>query len=371
MFIYADESGNTGRAIFDEPAEYHLGAVLSTFDPDDVAREVIERAAQASSTDRLHANALTVQANVGIANELMDAFEASGPWSFSVSIIEKPYVATTKFVDMVFDTGENGAVPWIWYNNELFRHQLCISVDELLTDRNRRRFWSAFLTGDIPTLQECVRNAWTYVNRKVADPRLSRVIRDGFDFFLRNPDEFGIGPHGGRRAYQGHTPNMVAFSCLLRATNAFAEKFNSPPVAFVHDRQDEFRTSMREWHDLFGPMMFDDDERGGWPQVRRVAHDLPNLAIQASGSSPGLQAVDNLLWIARRRSGEPALEATRRRLREKSDEYFIARWMSELIVFARMKQVANTELSIEDLRRGAQLRQEMEDVRLARLRGLA
>lgn len=369
MFIFADESGNTGRAIFDEPLEYHLGAILSTFDPDEVAREVISCAVRAHALDRLHANALTVEANVEIANRLMDAFDAAGSWSFSVSLIEKPYIATTKFVDMIFDTGENGAVPWIWYNNELFRHQLCISVDELLTDNNRRRFWAAFLEADIPTLQECVRNAWTYVARKVDDPRVSRVIRDGFDFFLRNPDEFAIGPRGGRRGYQGQTPNMVAFSCLLRAINGFAEAFHSPPIAFVHDRQDEFKTTMREWYDLFGPMMFDDDERGGWPKVRRVAHELPNLEIQASGASPGLQAVDNLLWVARRRSGETNLESTRQRLRESSDEFFIARFMSELIVFARLQQSANANLSLEDLRRGQRLMREMEEVRLSRLRG--
>lgn len=370
MFIFADESGNTGRAIFDDPPEYHLGAILSTFDADEVARKVIAEALVTHGVDRLHANQLTVLENVAIADRLMDAFDAAGSWSFSVSIIDKPYVATTKFVDMVFDTGENGAVPWIWFNNELFRHQLCISMDELLTDRNRKRFWQAFLVGDVAALQECVRNAWTYVSRKVQDPRVSRVIRDGFDYFLRNPGEFGVGPPSGRRAYQGHTPNMVAFSCLLTATNRFAEANNSPPVAFVHDRQDEFKTTMREWHELFGPMMFDDDERGGWPQVRRVAHALPDLAIQPSGSSPGLQAVDNLLWVARRRSGEGALETARRRLHESSDEYFISRWMSELIVFARMQQVAKANLSEADLHRGQNLMREMEEVRIARLRGL-
>lgn len=371
MFIYADESGNTGRAIFHEPCDYHLGAILSTFDANEVVREVIAGAVSQHGADRLHANTLTVAANVEITNQLLDRLNAAGAWSFSVSIVEKPYMATTKFVDMVFDTGENGGVPWIWYNNELFRHQLCLSIDDILTDLNRRRFWDAFLLGDMPKLQECVRNALTYVGRRVQDSRLSRVIRDGFDFFLRNPDSFTVGPTGGRRDYQGHTPNMVAFSILLRAINSFAEEFASPPLAFVHDRQDEFRTTMREWHDLFGPMAYEDDERGGWPQVRRVAHALPGLEILSSADSPSLQAVDNLLWVARRRTSEPALEAARQRLFDQTNNNFISRWMSELIVFSRKQQIANTHLTGADLERGRSLMQEMEEARQHRLRGIA
>jgi hypothetical protein len=75
-----------------------------------------------------------------IATEVMDALDASGPWRFPLIVIDKPYIATTKFVDLVFDSGENAAVPPHWYNLELFRHAICIAIDDMLTDLNRRRF---------------------------------------------------------------------------------------------------------------------------------------------------------------------------------------------------------------------------------------
>jgi hypothetical protein len=370
LFIFADESGNSGRAIFNDPPDYHLGAILSAFDAEAVLTDVVSSAARDAGVGRLHANELTVEQNAAIANRILDALDESGEWSFSVTLIEKPYVATTKFVDLIFDSGENAAVPPIWYSHELFRHQLCIAIDDILTDRNRRQFWEAYLAGNVVALQACVRNAWTYINRYISDSRVSRVIRDAFDFFLRHPEQFTIGPLPGRRGYQGDTPNMIAFSCLLTAINAFAEQFNSAPIAFVHDRQDEFRTTMREWHQIFGPIAFDEDARGGWPQVRRVAHALPDLEITASGQSAALQAVDNLLWISRRDAGGARLEETKARLSTSTTDYYIARSISELIVLARMHQMARTELTEFDLERGQQLMREMEERRLARVRSI-
>lgn len=370
VFIFADESGNTGRAVFNDPPLYHLGAILSTFDAEEALRPVIEPLVQGSGVHRLHANEFTVDQNTATAEQILDRLDGDGNWAFSLTIIEKPYVATTKFVDTIFDSGENDGVPWLWYNHELFRHQLCVALDDILTDRNRRAFWDAFLSGDVSALQDSVRNAWTYIDRHVADRRVSRVIRDGFDFFLRHPERFSVGPRPGRRGYQGDTPNMIAFSCLLTSINAFAEQFNSPPVAFVHDRQDEFRTTMREWHEIFGPIAFDDNERGGWPQVRRVAHELPNLEIASSADSFALQAVDNLLWVSRRDSGGPNLETVKTRLSQSTTDYYISRGMSEMIVFARMQQAMREPIGDADLERAKRLMERMEGHRLARLQEL-
>jgi hypothetical protein len=39
---------------------------------------------------------------------------------------------------------------------------------------------------------------------------------------------------------------MVAFSTLLQAVHVFVDDHGSPPVAFYHDRQQEFGRSMQE-----------------------------------------------------------------------------------------------------------------------------
>jgi hypothetical protein len=75
------------------------------------------------------------------------------------------------------DSKARGDLPPYWYNLELFRHATCIAVDDMVTDLNRRRFWDAFLTADMNCVQSCIRNALTYLTRKVDDARIRQARR--------------------------------------------------------------------------------------------------------------------------------------------------------------------------------------------------
>jgi hypothetical protein len=366
MFVFADETGHSGRHIFNAPPLYKLGALLSVPDPEPVLKPVIDQMLAELGVERLHANAHSVEQNVRIAHGVMDVLDASGPWQFDLAEIDKEYVSVTKFVDLIFDNGENSAVPPHWYLMEIFRHALCLACDGILTPINRRKFWEAFLIGDRDGLRQCVRNARTYALR-VEDPLLRKVIIEAFDFFLKKTECFTLNA-SGKKAYQGDTPNMIAFSILLQAVNKFAEGHNSPPIAFVHDRQDEFKGTMREWYSIFGPIIMDDDDRGWWPNVRKILHDLPAFTIAASETSPSLQTVDNLLWIERRESSEKALKECQERLRKSSNPYFITPWMSQMIMDMRWHQVSQKEFGRSDELRARSLLAEMEEQRQARIR---
>ena len=62
------------------------------------------------------------------------------------------------------------------------------------------------------------------------------------------------------------------------------------------------------------------------------------------------------------------LEQCRKRLFDNSDTYFITKWMSEMIVAARMQQSMRADLSVEDLERAAEMRDNAEATRIARMR---
>ena len=68
-----------------------------------------------------------------VAEALIDALDRATKWTFSLTAIHKPYLATTKFVDTVFDNGENLAVRPQWYIHENLRHAICCTVDDMLT----------------------------------------------------------------------------------------------------------------------------------------------------------------------------------------------------------------------------------------------
>ena len=369
MFVYADESGNTGRNLFDEKSRtYRLGGIFTVADAEPAIESAIRPVLAASGEPRLHAKNMQEGDVSALAHVIMDALDTLGPWRLSMTVIDKPYLATTKFVDLVFDSGENAAVPPLWYNLELFRHAICIAVDDMLTDLNRRRFWDAFLADDAEGVKACIRNAMTYLTRKVQDARLRQVVKDACDFALRHPERFTIRGGSGRRAYQGHTPNIVAFTVLMRSVHDFAEAHASPPIAFFHDCQEEFSSEMKEAYATFGSIRYEDHPRGAMPKIERVAYDLARFSMPSSRDMVVLQAADLLVWLSQRETQNEPVRNAQRRLAGQTSHYHISRAMSEQIYAARVRENAALPISRADEIRGRQLVSQMEQARLDRLR---
>ncbi len=127
MFIYADESGNTGRHIFNEPRFYFQGALFSTTDLEPILSPVIDHYCSKLSISRIHAKNIPSHIVFEIACSIIDSIQDNN-WKFHVTVIEKPYLAITKFVDSIFDSGENIGARRFWYerisNTELSPEQI-------------------------------------------------------------------------------------------------------------------------------------------------------------------------------------------------------------------------------------------------------
>lgn len=328
MFIYADESGNTGRQIFQEPELYRMGSIFSVNDIEDHMRKIIEPLNEAAGRERLHAHQLTPAEAAEVARAVLEGLDAAGEWTFLYGEIEKTFMATTKFVDLVFDSGENLAVPPLWYNHQGFRHLLCLTSDDALRDRYRREFWDAFLKDDIAGIVRVIDRTDDFVRTRVSDKRINQICRDAFAYVRRHPDDFTLAAATGRRAYQGHTPNLVAFSFIFDAVHRFVDRTGSKPVAFIHDRQQEFGTSMKEWASLFGGLKRETVQ--GLPKIEMADYGLPQLMLPSSKDMFALQAVDLLLWTLGRT--EAVLGPAQAHLVERIETYGISRMTSRGIV---------------------------------------
>lgn len=247
MYIYADESGHTGRSIFDEPEFYLQGAIFSHEDLEKLFHPLMSYYYNTLGIHRVHTNEILPHIVSQIANDCLDLLGDHRQWAFHATIIQKPYLSTTKFVDMAFDSGENIGVRWLWYNHEFFRHTLCCLFDDVLTERNKRYFWQCFCTDDYNGMQNVIRNALTYLDRYAKDRRLNEVARDGLSFALHYPEEITLMASKSKKSYKGHTPNMVAFSCLIQAVHDYCLEFGCTPKVFIHDQQSEFAPTMREY----------------------------------------------------------------------------------------------------------------------------
>jgi len=363
MYIYADETGNTGKDIFSPPALYGEGAIFAVEDIEPIVGPILVDLMRDMGVSRIHANELQPWKAAEIATSLLDALDASAVWDFHLTLIEKEYLATTKFVDTVFDSGENRGARWLWYNVAYFRHVLCLLIDKMLTPRNRRAFWWAYLNDDYDGVKAAVRNARTYLDRFAKDRRLINVVLDAFDFALRYPEEITLMASKRRDSYKGHTPNMVAFSSVMQGAHDFAETHHCMPVAFYHDHQSEFGKTMHEYASLFSRLRIEQPEvtRPWLPSDAKITdYELGKFSMPSSKDSLPLQAVDILLWIVQR-DGDPTLATVRERILDRIDPFCISRAISEMVRMAGLKRLAETPISDEKLVRGQEIASEMEE----------
>lgn len=363
MFIYADETGHTGRHIFQVPRFYRIGALLSEVDVETPLQELIRPRLGELGLSRLHGHEIGASRVAGILDDIMSLLESLGRWKFFIGTIEKDYIATTKFVDTIFDSGENQAVPPLWYNHRLLRHGLCHAADRALKGHNDRRFWDAYLADDIAGIGAVVRSVDNFFRMRETDPRLRQIVRDACRYALLHPEDFTLSASAGRRAYQGHTPNLIAFSMVFDAIYRFHQETGAKPIALIHDRQQEFRTSLKEWADLFGGLRREYD--GHFPSMGFAGYDLPKLSMPSSHDVFALQAVDLLLWSVTR--NDEVLQPAKARLEVHVDEFGISREVTMAFV-SELGALGATPLDEVPMGRAMDLRDQWETDRLRRVR---
>lgn len=297
MYVYADESGNSGRNLFDSRQPIHRqGAILTLTDIEEACTAIIRPLL--SGAERLHAHEIAPREALEIGRRIVESLNTMDAWEFHVTAIEKQYVATTKFVDLLFDSGENPNVPQHWYYFEPFRHLICACIDDAFTNELRQRFWNAFLGDDVAAIVEVAREIADRTKRQRYAQRIRQIVQQGLSYAQQDPHAFTLSAAQTRRSYQAHTPNIVAFTVLVQAMHAFSDKYGKEPIQIVYDHQQEFSRTMQEHFKQFSSLIFEDGD--GFPMARMSQYGLPDLTMKSSRDSFALQAVDLLLWTEQR-----------------------------------------------------------------------
>jgi hypothetical protein len=359
MFIYADESGHSGKHIFNNPPFYFQAAILSLADTEPILSTVANKYIRQLDVDRLHANELKFDMVETIASCFVELLSDLN-WEFHVSIIEKPYLSVTKFVDRVFDSFENKGVRWLWYNHELFRHTLCILFDEVLSMQKKKGFWNAYLKDNYAGICSVAKWALKKLDRFPMDQRLKTVATDGLSFALKYPEEITLLASRTKKSYRGHTPNMVGFSSLIHAIHSFCKKNNVSPSAFVHDSQSEFSSTMREYHNLFAGVRTIDNGSGLMVRLEETDYDLGKFSIALSKNVISLQACDLFLKLFQKSDCIRSI-GLRDKFSKQLNPFYISRQSSEMIVYGWFLKLSNADLTDEQIQTGKEIIKKMED----------
>jgi hypothetical protein len=365
MYIYADESGHTGKYIFNEPPFYFQGAILSTVDTESLLNPIADYFKKKLNVCRLHANELQQPVVEEIALLFLKPLTDIN-WVFHITVVEKQYLSVTKFVDSIFDSFENKGVRWLWYNHEFFRHTLCCFFDDLLSTKVKRKFWEAYLKDDYQGICSVMKFALNRIDKIDINARLKEVSKDGLTFALENPKEITLMANQTKKSYKGHTPNMVAFISLLQSIHEFCKKNNVVPETFIHDPQSEFGATMREYHNLHSNVRTREHKLGLPQSPERVKYGLGEFALCPAKDVASLQAVDIFLWLSRR-TDKIENEELKRILISRTDPFYISRAMSEMIVYKWILQFSTTEFTQEQLIKGKKIIEDLEQSHLKRL----
>lgn len=366
MFIYADESGHSGKHIFNEPFYYFQGAVISEVDTEPLLHSVAEKYREELGLERLHANDLKPHIVERIAASFLSIL-IDVNWIFHVTVIEKPYLSITKFVDILFDSFENKGARWLWYNHEFFRHTLCCLFDDVLLDENKKSFWESYLKDDYNGINSVVKIVLDRLEKVPLDKRIYQVSKEGLLFALKYPEEITLKASRTKKSYKGHTPNMVAFSSLIQAVHRFCKEHNLAPKAFIHDPQSEFGSTMREYHNLYSKVRAEHNESGLAPQAESVDYDLGKFSLTHSKHLSSLQAVDLFLWLTQRNDSINSVDL-KETLSKFTDTFYISRISSEIIRTGWLHKLSNCDLTEEQIEEGKKEVKKVEDIHTQKLR---
>ncbi len=301
MYAYIDESGNTGGELFDEEQPiFYSCALISKQNIDELILPEVKTIASRVGFEKLHANEMGLSRLTPIIGNIYNLIKYHD-LQFKICIIDKKFLALTKYFDSIFDSGENLAVPWHAYNVRQLRYLLLVKFAHLVDENMLKDFWKAYRKrkkedaerGLEPVLRETLARA-----PNLPDKRSREIISDSINWALNNPEAlYAYSP--GKIQEASNFPNIVAFPEILRGIDYWREKWNQPVEWVYHDLQDQFKKAMKYWHGLISNASI---EKVNWlgEEIQIGAVPKSNFMLKRDIDSAGLQLVDVILWLTKK-----------------------------------------------------------------------
>ena len=311
MYVFVDESGNTGAHLFDEAQPIFLTVALMTrTDFDAIYTKPITNLARAVGDTQLHAAKLGVARIEEIARPLHKLLQRAEP-RFYVSRVEKRYIVATKMFDLLFDPGENRAASPHIYLMRPLRITFAVKFAEIVTEDMARDFWASMMETNPDRarggmIQFC--DDVLALLPGVQDRGFVERVGPAIEWARENPEAIYF-HSDGRIARQGHLPNLVGFGNLIDGVEVQSQAWRRPVRRIRHDRQSEFEAALRWWHDLYAnaspervPLMM-----GEMFKAQRAGGST--FEISTAEASPGIQVTDVIMWLFNRLQREKEIGA--------------------------------------------------------------
>lgn len=301
MFFYVDESGHTGKNLFDEtqPCLYY-GVLSSTHDLDEVAGKEIEEARQRKDVERLHASDLGMGGLVDIHDCLVSVQEKYA-LEFDIWRVVKPDHAVISFFDQVFDQGVNLGMTWTGYWTPL-RYTLLVIVAQLFDIELAERAWKARINTNTSAAESELVDICQELLTRLAylpDARAREIIGNSLQWVIEYPSTVSYNCKS-KKDVLDITPNVIGFQSVM---HGIASRLESPD-AFARitvDQQTQFNKAQKSLALFYAKTRDVDWTVGpGLPKMDLSKMPTSPISFKSSKNSVGLELVDSYLWIFKR-----------------------------------------------------------------------
>lgn len=301
MHFYVDETGQTGRNLFDKTQPVlSYGVLSSDANLDKVAEADLAVLRKTLGVERLHAAELGLHRLSDLVDTLL-VLQKKHRIRFDIWQVVKRDHAIISFFDQVFDQGMNPAVPWSAYWTPL-RYPLLLNLSNLFDDALAEKAWRARLEAHDERSSSLFSEVCGELLQRVhilSDARSVELITDALSWAMVNFDELGYNCKTNKEKLQ-IMPNMIGFQSVL---HGICSRLGAPnrKADIIVDQQSQFNTTQRELNEFYYQIREQPWALGpGLPVMDMKNMPAKPLVFQSGTMSAGLELVDIYLWIFKR-----------------------------------------------------------------------
>ena len=372
MYVYIDESGNSGLNMFDSDQKFfYLIAVVSKVNIQNIFSRHFDTICSKYNIKELHGNELGLTKMSNVCFELKRILKKINPKLALIYINKEAYVAT-KLFDTILDSGENYGVATHHYNLRPLRSVLLAKFLSIVDTDILKEFWK----GAIEKNKESSRTYFVSCMKMIAeklsvnkelDLRSKEIFNNSVDFAIKYSDNISF--YNDKKLSLMISPNVTFFIQLSRIVEKQRCKWNSNDVHVIHDEQSQFSKSIKEWHKIFSDVDAPKYINVGMDTIDRFKLlEGSSIKISSSSTEYGLQLADCLLYLYKNKdkiSKKSELYTLVSYIKSKSiDEYRMD--FDQIIVEAEMwyNLIMNTNVDEE---KGKEMVASLEKQRLRKL----
>lgn len=370
MFVFIDESGNSGQNMADKdsPFFYHL-ALLSKYNIDLDLNGRIKKLLKSHSLDELHGTEISNlldELSPTILQELKD-----NNASFYYAEVEKSYLAYAKLYDTLFDNEENLGARWSAYQLRPLRLMLLCNFIGIVDEKIAIDFYKNCL---IASSQQ---QANDYLNRtcklilsetyRLKDFRTKQIIEDALNGAKNFSSDITMFEKSKQDRWR-HLPHIVSFLPMLNAISVYSRKHNSKVQRIIHDEQEQVQHVITEMHSIAAQagargIVWDLRENGSL-DFKRIPEK--SFEMKDSTKSYGIQITDVCLYILTHGEPDSFCEPHKYELYNYINKHLIDRFIfsKKMLYFEASlwyNKIMNSNLSQDQIEFGKDFVKKMDD----------